>query len=352
MNYFFEQNPKISYTVVILFFLVIWSLLCSGLGFFLILSQANFEATGTRDVFIFTFLTSLVLIGEIPAIMEYGGLRFLGIKAQRKEFQILNENIKGGHISPDIPTEDLKEVFYSLVNYPINTFKISLRSGILVIALVFFAEYLDSEGLIINFSIIAVSGAVSLFLLVLFSLFFIQYFVSFALKECRLLLTKRSVKIKEPEFKFSNINTKLNLSHTVPIFVTLIIYFIFGLDMSIMIFITISLLMAAIISRVLSFSISQTFKEIEEFADEMSLNKRVMFSTGNLSPEIVDLCSNLNKAAEEVYSSRLKIEQSKQELKQRVEELEKWRELIVGREAKMEELAKEKKLMEKKLKND
>ncbi|MFH1657421.1 MAG: hypothetical protein ABH919_03060 [bacterium] len=352
MNQFFEKYPKISYTVMILIFLVAWSLLSTGFGFFLILSQANFEATGTRDVFIFTFLISLFLVGEIPALMEFGGLEFLGMKAQRKGFRILNENIERGHISPDISTENLKAVFRSLVDCPIHTFNFCLRHGTLIIILVFFAEYLASEGSLTNFSIIAVSGAVSLFLLALFFLFFIQYFVSFSLKECRMFLTERGIKIKEPELKFSDINTKLNLSHTVPIFVALIIYFIFGLDMSIMIFITISLLMAALISRVLSFSISQTFKEIGEFADELSLNKRVMFSTGSLSPEIVDLCSNLNKAAEEVYSSRVKIEQSKRELKQRVGELEKWRELIVGREAKMKELTKEKKLIEKKIKND
>ena len=346
MNYFLKRFPELPYTVTIALSLVSWALLCASLGFFLILSQADFEATGTRTVFIFNFALSLFLIGELPAIIEYGGF---GVKGN-KRFQVLNKNIKAGRILSDISDKDLKIVLCALISHPRDGCKISLRNGGLVLFFILAIEYLASNGMITNFFTIFVGGAVGLFLLSIFLIFFSQHFVSPALKECRKMLSERGIRVKEPRSALNNLETKLIISFTIPIFTVLIIAFVFQLDLKIIIFVLISLIMAALISKVLSFSISQAFAEIKDFTTKLSENKKVLFSTGSLNPEVVDLSVDLNRAAEEVYASRIKTERSRTELKKRVNELEKWKVLIVGRELKMAELKKEKKELKLKLK--
>ena len=346
MNYFLRRFPKLPYTVTIALSLALWALFCASLGFFLILSQADFEATGTRTVFIFSFSLTLLLIGELSAIIEFGGF---GVKGNKK-FQVLNKNIKAGHISSDISNKALQIVFSALVSHPKDGFKISLRNGSLVLFFILVIEYLASNGMTTNLFIIFVGGAVGLFLLSVFLIFFSQHFVSSALKECRTMLAERGIRPKEHQFILNDLETKLIISFTIPIFTVLIIVFAFQLDLKIIIFVLVSLIMAALISKVLSFSISQVFTEIKDFTNKLSENKKVLFSTGSLNPEVVDLSADLNKAAEEVYVSRIKTEQSRTELKKRVDELEKWKALIAGRELKMAELKKERKELKLKLK--
>ena len=346
MNYFLRKFPNLPYTVRIVLFMALWALLCAALGFFLILSQADFEATGTKMVFVFSFPLILFFIGELPAIIEYGGL---GMKGNQK-FQVLNENIRDGRISPDISTKTLKKVFYSLVSHPGDSFRISFRNGCLVMFIVLVVEYLASNGMADNLFIIFASAIAALFLLSVFSIFFVQDFISSALKECRTLLSERGVGVKEPRFILSDLKTKLALSFTIPIFTVLIISFVFQLNLKIIVFLAISLIMSALISRVLSFSIFHAFSEIKDFANKLPKSKKVLFSTGSLNPEFIDFSVDLNRAAEEVHASRTKIEQSRAELKKRVEELEKWKKLIAGRELKMILLKKEKKELEIKLK--
>ncbi len=346
MNYFLRKFPHLPYTTTIALSLSSWGLLCVCLGFFLILNQADFAATGTRTVFVFSCPLVFLLIGELPTIIEYGGFGMKG----NKRFQALNENIKVGHISPDISNKALKMVFSSLISHPKDGFKISLRNGSLVLFFILVIEYLASNGMTVNFFTIFIGGAVAIFLLSVFLVFFSQHFISPALQECRTLLRQRGEEVKEPQFIFNKLETKLIISFTIPIFTVLIISFIFQLSLKIIIFVLISLIMAALISKVLSFSISQAFAEIKDFTDKLPENKRVLFSTGSLNPEVVDLSADLNKAAEEVYAFRIKTEQSREELKKRVDELEKWKALIAGRELKMAELKKEKKELEIKLK--
>jgi len=99
--------------------------------------------------------------------------------------------------------------------------------------------------------------------------------------------------------------------------------------------------MSIIISRVLSFTIYRSFNQIKIFAEEIPKTERTFFVTGSLESEIIDLSESLNKASYEVYSSNKQEEKAKDELKERVVELEKIIKMTVGRELKMIELKKE-----------
>lgn len=332
-----------------LFYCGIWSLLCGAFIYFLILNQADFAVTGTRTVFIFNFPLYILII-LIGVLIEHGGLRIIGIKKEGRKFFVLNENIKGGHISPDISTEALKEVFYFLSHRPMDGAKIGFRSSSLAIFFTIITEYIASGGMTTNLFIIFISGASGILLLSVFLIYFADHFISPALKESRMLLSKRGKRVKEFRSRLNGLKTKLGFSLTIPIFIVLVIFFILKLDLRIIVFVLVSLVMVVFISRVLSFSIFQTFSEIKDFTDELPKKKKVLFSTGSFNPEVIDLSVDLNRAAEKVYASRAETERFKTELKKKIGELEKWKKLIGGRELKIAELKKERQELEVRVK--
>ena len=374
MRHFLKKFLRVPYTIDMVLSVIGWAILCAGFGYFLILSQADFEATGTRTIFIFTFPLYSIIVAFFVSI-EYGILRFFGIKEKRRELRILNDNIKNGHLLPNLSTGTLKEIFYFLIERPRDWLRAS-EYGALIIFLTLLTEWLAS-GETINLSIILISGLISVFLLVMFSTFFAERSIFSVLEECRALLLKRGEKIREPQSKFNSFRTKFTFFLTVPIIVVLVILsFIAHLDLEIAIFALIGLIMAITISKVLSFSVYQAFLGIRNFAKELPTSRRALFSTGSLDKEIVDLSEGLNKAAEEVYVARRELEEAKtilkvkvkartrelnelaenleeqveertKEIQERVKELEKFHKLTVGRELKMIELKKEvKKLKE------
>ncbi len=337
MDYFLKRFPNIPYSAVMVLYCAVWAFFCAGFAYFLILSQADFEATGTRTVFVFSFLFYLV-VAELLILAEHGAL---GFKATERKFSVLNENIKGGHISPDISTKALKEIFYSLSRRPIDGAQIGFTHSSLVILFSIITECLVSHGMVVNVAIIFFSGAIVILMLTVFIFFFVQYFVSFSLKECRTLLRQRGEEVKEPQYRFNKLGTKLNLSLSIPIFTVLITSLTFRIDLNVLIFVLISLVMTVSISRMLSFSIYQVFSEVKNFAKELPKGKKISFSTGSMDPEIITLSTNLDKAALEVYTAKKKVEKSSRELGKRVDELEKWYQSTVDREMEMVKLKKE-----------
>ena len=340
MNYFLKRFPNIPYSVVMVLYCAVWALFCAGFAYFLILSQADFEATGTRTVFVFSFLFYLV-IAELLTLVEHGALTAIGIKTSARKFKVLNKNIKGGHISSNVSTKVLKEIFYSLSRRPIDGAKIGFTHSGLVILFSIITECLVSQGMVINLSVIFFSGAIVILMLTVFIFFFIQYFVSFALKECRELLKQRGEEVKEPQYRFNQLGAKLNFSLSIPIFTVLITSLAFRIDLNVLIFVLISLVMTVSISRILSSSVYQAFSEVKNFAKELPKGKQILFSTGSMDPKIVALSTNLNKAALEVYTAKKKAERSNKELEKRVNELEKWYQSTVNREMEMVKLKKE-----------
>lgn len=332
---FFSKFSKIPYTLDVLISILGWAVLCVLFGFFLILSTANFEQTGTRMVFICTFFL-YVAIGAFIAAVEYGLLRVFGVAEKRKEIRILNDNIKDGHLVSGIETGTLKEVFSSLSDRPGDWMK-AAKFGIFIVLSVFLTEYFF--GGTVNLVIISASGLIAVSLLAMFSGFFAERFIFPMLKECREELSRRGEKVIEPKSWVNSIKTKIVFFLATPIIVVLtILSLMTEFSMEIAIFSLIGLFMSVMISNLLSFSIYQAFSGVTDFARKLSEGGKTVFSTGSLDSEVVDLSSSLNDAAEEVYRAKKAVEDSKGVLQERLEELERFHRLTVGREIRMVEL--------------
>jgi len=357
-----------------------WMVLSAAFGLLLILNKAHFEITGTNKVFaLSTFL--YVVIAAFIGFLEYGFINPFGIRRRGARFQILRNVLadtfaKGRAIS-SISTKDLIEAFYSLIKIPQKSLKDAVKYTVLVIFSSLLTEWLVS-GKTINLPVILCGGLISLFLILLFGQFFVEFAVAPAIVICRRELRQRGAKFEEPRHRFGSLKTKFNLFFSAPILVVVIILsFITSISLNIIIFAFLGLAMSIIISWILYSRIIETFSAIKIFSRELPEEKKTSFLTGSLDVEIFDLYKSLNKAAEEVYTARKKLqeaksvleikvkartseleeltqnleekvkqrtkelEKSKGDLEKRVDELERFHRLTVGRELKMIELKKE-----------
>ncbi|MFH1522199.1 MAG: hypothetical protein ABIE43_00075 [Patescibacteria group bacterium] len=377
MDYLFKKFPKFPFSMRIALTAIVWTIPCALFGILLILTKADFETTGTKTIFVFSSMF-YVGVATIFALFEYGALRLLGIKKERKRLRIINDNITGRHLLPNLSSETLIKVFNALSKAPIDPVIAGSRYISIVVVLILLTEWIVSEK-IINIPTILIGGFISLILYVLFVAFFMEKSIFPTLKECRELLLKRGEKIKEPKFRFSNLKTKFTLFLLIPVITVLIILnFISALNINILAFAFLGLVMSIMISRLLASSIYEAFLGIKNFAKELPTKEKTLFSTGSLDTEIIDLSENLNKAADEVYTARRELEEAKatleakieertreleilakslevkvkqktKEFQERVDELEKFHRLTIGRELKMVELKKKIEELEEKL---
>jgi len=345
-NFMKKKNLKIPYLVSVVFPTGIWAFLCAAFGAFLILGRADFEATGTRTVFIFSFPLCM-LFTVLLAFTEYGISRFIGIKERKEYLRLLNDNIVDGRLLPNLPTETVKKIFYAIFKQPGKGIRIGYKYGILIISLTLFIEWFASGWKTTNLPIIFISGVISYSLVALFGSFVAERSVYSIIKECRKILTERKEEFEEP--KLITLRKKFNYFLLVPLLVIVAIFsFIPFFDLNVVIFSFLGLIMIAVINYNLSSSIYGSFSEIENFAKNLPKGEKAVFSTGSLTSEIASFSKSLNEAANEIYISRKEIEQrtkklenSYQEIKKRKDELERFYQLTIGRELKMVELKKQ-----------
>lgn len=387
-QYLSKKISKLPFTVNLALSAIVWAILSAVLGLFLILSQANFEATGTKKMFIFSIFLCVISAGLL-AIVEYGALRIFGIKIERKKLRVLNDNIKEGRLLPNLPSKTLKTIFYSLIReVRISVVEVGSRYIGLVILFLLLIEWMAS-GKTTNIPIIFLGGLISWLLYVLFTTFFAEYSIFIPLKECRALLRKRNEKIEEPRLGLIGLRKRFSIFLLIPIFIVLVILSLISpLNLNIITLVFVGLVMAVIIGRILASSIYQAFSGIKDFARELPMSEKALFSTGSLDPEIIDLSKSLNKTADEVYMIRRELEEaktilevkveartkaleeerasledrvkektkelqkSKEELQKRVDELERFQSLTIGRELKMTTLKKEIEKLKKELEKD
>ena len=355
---------------------VFWCILCAGFGLLVILNKAEFRTTGNKDLFILSIVV-YVTVAALLASAEWGILRLIGIKKERKDIKVLNDNIKNGHIRSGVSVAVLKKIYNSLIKNPRESTVSAAKYISLVIILVAATEWW-AGGLKANILIIVEGGLISLFLSMLFVNSFSEYSIFPVLKECRNLLAERDEKIAEPK-PLLGLGTKFVFFLSFPILIIFIILGFFSfLTLDILIPLLLGLFMAVAISQVLSSLIYRTFLDIEEFIKKLPKKEKIIFSTGSLNKEAIDLSKGLNLAAEEIYLSRKKLEEVKtvleirvrartrqlreqaetlkkenekktKALKQRLKELERFSKLTVGRELKMVELKKEIEKLKKEL---
>jgi len=331
------------YTLNILLPIIGWSILCSAFSFFLILSLTSFELETTRNTFLYAF-PSLIIAFSFLGIVRYGGAKFwFG-----EEIKIINEGISSSGNFLVFGTDDIKKIFTSLVYISRSTTINVFAGGLSVLVLIILALWANQASSF-DLMIVVIGGVIAIFFSCAFATFFCQQAMLGAVKECRRILTERGEDTEG--VILSSIAPKFYFIFFLPFFTILIVLlFIPSFNFNSAMLCFIALLMTFIIDKVLFSYISNSLKELQGFAKELPVGERAVFITGSLDKEIVDLSEALNKASEQIYSSKKELEKSKEDMIKRVEELEKFFKLTVNRELKMIELKKQlKKCTEKQI---
>jgi len=317
-----------------------WALLCGLFGFFFILSRANFESPDIEKIFIFIWFFYL-FSGIFFGFFFNGGASFLKIKMEHRDSWLINTYILDKHVDSKIPDERLKEMLYILKKEPFIVFKKTIfYSGIAVFLTALTMYWVGT--LLFNIGIILIGGLISVAILGLFSIFSTEIsFVNNLLRESRQMLKERKIEIKE-KIQLATLRNRFNYFIAL-LFLVVITFFNFIAQPSpfILILLTLAFIMIVIISRMLFSSIYSVFQEIKDFAEKIPHKEKTEYFTGSSYQEVLDLSKDLNESAKRIYESAEKERKMREELQEKVNELNKWFRVTVGRELKMVELKKE-----------
>lgn len=309
---------KIPYTLTVVTIGNLWGIFAATFGGLLILERADFEATGTKGVFILS-LSLAVVIAIFLKSSEHGLFRFLGIKRERKEIKVLNDNIFKGQIISNLSTETLLEIHHSINKVNRWMTKRHIQYGLMVVIFVVLMEWLTS-GNLTNFPIISIAGLTALSIMWIGLVILYESLLAPIRKQCKFLLIKRGLSFKKiEETHFLSLKIKSNF-FILLVFLTIvtILIIIYPLKLSIVILSILSLFIISILTNWLFDSIYKSFIEIKESAKDLEMGKRAIFFTGSLDEEIIDLSKSLNKAADELYKNRKQLEESKTTLEIKV----------------------------------
>ncbi|MCD6177836.1 hypothetical protein J7K03_01055 [bacterium] len=331
----------------------IWAFLCGLFGFFFILAHADFESPDVEKIFIFLWLYYL-LCSELFRVLFNGGARLLKLKMEQKNARIINSYIVNGHIDPSLTNQQLEELFCVLKKEPITNLINSLIYGGAVIVLTTLTmAFLKTSRF--NLIVIVVGGLIYLAFVALFSIFSVEaFFINDLLRECRKILSKRGIKPRE-EMELFSLENRFHYFIFLLFLITIILLSFVPPSQLSLFLITLSCLafvMIAIIGRMLFSSIYSVFEEIKEFVARLPQEKKAQYFTGSSYKEVLALSKDLNRSAEEIFRARERERKTKKELEEKVEELNKWFKLTVGRELKMIELKKEIERLKKEKKNN
>ncbi|KPJ55627.1 hypothetical protein AMJ49_06725, partial [Parcubacteria bacterium DG_74_2] len=334
------------------------------------------EITKTKEIFIVNF-SIIVMIVLFTVLVKCGLFRFLGKKWGEWEIAgVLNDNIINGHICSKVSNQTLLKIFSTLREINIYLIKIAIKVLIVGIALLIIIEYLFSQQLT-NILIILTSGLISFLMIIIWVVIFYELATSPARRECKKILSARKIPFKESPLFSLRMKLKFFplLTGTILLVVLLLVKsFSFAL-----IFLSfIGLIITLVITDLIFSSIYGDVKDIKESVENLKKGKEVASFFGSLDEEIVDLSQGLNETAQEISNYQKALEQEKtsleikvkartkeleeltqsldhkvktrtKELQDRVDELERFHKLTIGRELKMVELKKEIKELKKEI---
>lgn len=320
----------------------IWALLCGFFGLFFTLGHADFESPVIEKIFIFLWFYYL-LCSELFRILFNGGARFLKCDIEQRNARIINTYIVNKHVDSSLTNEQLEELFYVLKKEPItNLVNSIIYRGAVVFFVVLTMEVLGTSKF--NIIVIIVGGIISLSILALFSIFSVEtFFIRDLLRECRKKLKERGIKPKE-EIRVFSLKNRFNYFVFLLFLVTIVILSFVPrskLSLFLLLLSLLTFIMVVTLSRLLFSSIYSVFQEIKGFSAKLPREKKIEYFTGSSYKEVLDLSEDLNKSAKEIFQARERETKIKKELQDKVEELNKWFKLTVGRELKMIELKKE-----------
>ncbi|MCK4781346.1 hypothetical protein KAS79_00255 [Candidatus Parcubacteria bacterium] len=370
-NWLIKRTP---YCFAIGFLSKIWGILAAFFGLFFVIVQLEYESFEILKLFIYSF-TILVIIVSLFCFLRYGLLRkFLGKKYEKKEFRILNDNILKGHFRPNISAATLLESLESLkkINLWIGTLFIQV-SVITISGLILIDRLANEE--FKNVLVILIGGCISMTIGFICILILSELLSSPVRKECKMLLAAKGKYFENSYFLTLRTKSKFFIV-VMGLALAIVLSLSSSLNPTLIIFSISALIIAGLLSELIFKSIYNSLMEIEESTKKLIKRKKVSFCTGSLDKEIIDLSENLNLTANEIYITRQALEEEKtsleikvnartrelkeltqsldqkvkqrtKELQDRVDELERFHKLTVGREVKMIELKKEIKELKK-----
>jgi len=352
---------KIPYVLAVVIPNIFWAFFAAAFGFSLIFLQADFEITGTGEIFIRALLLSVITVASL-VFLEAGFLRFFGIKGvEGKEIRIVNDNILNGHVRSDISKKTLLEVYKSLEKTHRKLFHRNIEYTSIVVATCTLVEFFAS-GQLTNIPVILTGGLIGVAVSFICTIPLYELLFSSVRRECKILLAKGHVQFKEPHFLSLRVKSRFFIVLTFLAF-GIVLLFVSSIDLALLTFFILTLIIVTVLSKLVFESIYKAFMEIEESAKKLEEGGGALFFSGSFDEEIISLSKNLNIAANEIYYARSTLEiQVKartraleeekknleerikgrtKELQERVEELERFNKITVRRELKMIELKEE-----------
>ena len=364
---------RVPYTLAVVIPNTFWAVFAAIFGFFLVLARADFEATGTGNIFLYS-LSLLVVIATSLVFLEFGFLRFFGIKRwERKEVRVINDSILNGHLRPDLSNQTLSEVYAALE----KIYKLFLKrnvqytNGVVIISALI--ETLASDQLK-NVPIILIGGFIAVAISFICTVPLYELLFSPLRRECKILLDEKGIAFEENPFLSLKIKSTFFIILTF-LALGILLMLIPSLNLIYIGFFILTIFITGVLSTLVFESIYKALIEIEESTKDLREGKKTSFLSGSLDKEIIRLSKNLDLAATAIYdfqktletrvkartkqleelsqSLDQKVKQRTKELQERVDALERFRKLTVDREIKMVELKKEiekvkKELQEKK----
>ncbi len=353
-----------------------WAIFSAIFGVSIVLSRADFAATGTEKTFIYSIIFSAiaaVLIG----LIEFGFFRLFGIKWENKNIRVLNDNIIKGKIKSKISNNVILEIYNSLdktINLLINR---NLELVAAVIIVVILAEYFSSRQLT-NIPIILIAGFVSASLTSIFNPLVSSENLFSYRKECKNLLYTRNIAFEERSKTFLRDRFRFVILLLFLLFMV-VLFFFSPLRLNLIILSLVGLIMIITAVNAIFLSFFGSLEEIKKSAEKLETGERDVFFSGSTDREIIDFSESLRKTAQNIinYQEELneakivleikvkartkeleelakgldeKVKERTKELQEKIEELERFHRLAVGRELKMLELKEEIKKLEEELK--
>lgn len=352
---------RVPYTLAVVIPNTFWAIFAAIFGFFLVLARADFEVTGTGNIFLYS-LSLLVVIATSLVFLEFGFLRFFGIKRwEKKEVRVINDSILNGHVRPNLSNQTVLEVYAALE----KIYKLFLKrnvqytNGVVIISALI--EALTS-GQLKNVPIILIGGFIAVAISFICTVPLYELLFSPLRRECKMLLDEKGIPFEENPFLSLKIKSTFFIILTF-LALGILLMLIPSLDLIYIGFFILTIFITGVLSTLVFESIYKALIEIEESSKNLREGKKTSFLSGSLDKEIIRLSKNLDLAATEIYGfqKRLetrvkartkqleelsqsldqKVKQRTKELQERVDALERFRKLTVGREIKMAELKKE-----------
>ncbi|NOQ68250.1 GHKL domain-containing protein [Patescibacteria group bacterium] len=320
LNFFQLLVKRMPYGIALFFVFIFWGIIMAlFFGGPIVISQFDFEATGTKIIFWLNLLVSVALV-MIYAQLKFGFYRKFGCKLlEMKEARILNEYIIKGRIPSDVSDQNLLELAFALRKIIAKVLHLNFWFVVFVIAWVAVGEYFASGGQFKNIPIIlagGIIGGISCFMLVSLSC---ELCTAQVRRECRELLNKR--KIKQEEAHLFSLKNRIILFPTLIILIEVTILIVaYPFDSVLLLTSLMGLIVMIMLSSLILSSFYKPILEIRNSANKIREGREMSFFSGSLIREIMDLSESLRDTSEELKEAKnvleIKVEARTKQLKE------------------------------------